>query len=159
MNLPNCPCRSTVTGLQSTTTGSLGLIVQTSVSPVVVVVSRKMMLETWGTSSKWWCVKNPAGSMAAKTGLGREFRAQITGVLVSFRRWGQREYDGQLPSFRSVPSTAGEVAGIGRKHRVTVAGYRVGSGSNRSNHSLSLSLVYSLSQMQTRSNDKSLHFF
>ena len=40
MNLPNCPCRSTVTGLHSTTTGSLGLIVQTSVSPVVPAANR-----------------------------------------------------------------------------------------------------------------------
>uniref|UniRef100_A0A1S8ACY8 Uncharacterized protein n=1 Tax=Citrus limon TaxID=2708 RepID=A0A1S8ACY8_CITLI len=34
------PCRSTVTGLQSTTTGSLGLLVPASVSPTVVAVSR-----------------------------------------------------------------------------------------------------------------------
>ena len=40
MNLPNCPCRSTVTGLQSTMTGSLGLLVPTSVSAMVVAVSR-----------------------------------------------------------------------------------------------------------------------
>ena len=160
MNLPNCPCRSTVTGLQSTTTGSLGLLVLTSVSPTVVVVSRheryRRRIEapkickfpvvvrrfSGVLGDRGWSeivagdVRNqfqvvvrhkPGEINGDENGLGCDFQAPIAGVQVSFWRRGQRGYGGRLPSFRSVPSTADEVARNGRTRRVMsrVTGSRI----------------------------------
>ena len=49
-------------------------------------------------------------------------------LSVGFRRRGWQDYDGRLPSFIAVPSSAGEVAGITRSVRVKIAS-RVESGS------------------------------
>ncbi|KAK9230909.1 hypothetical protein WN943_021140 [Citrus x changshan-huyou] len=46
------------------------------------------------------------------------FRASNSGVPFVFRQRGRLGYDGRLPSFRSIPSSAGEVAGITRSVRV-----------------------------------------
>ena len=180
MKLPKYPCRSTVTGLQSTTTGSSVLIAQISVSPtvvavtsharcrrrieapksasfrwsfaatttsLVVMISRKMMLVTWGVEPSWKCAQAPAKSTAAKTGLGREFRAQITGVPVIFRQGGWHGYVARLSSFESVPTLPGTVAGNGRTGQVKVAGRFAGQTGSTLLLSLSslLSLSFSLS--------------
>ena len=85
--------------------------------------------------------KNPAGSTAAKTGLGREFSSSIAGVSSHFPVTRTAGLSWQLPSFRSVPCSAGEVAGIARAVPVKVAG-RVGfAGQTGSTLFLSLSHV------------------
>ena len=167
MNLSNCPCRSTVTGLQSMTTGSLGLIVQTSVSPTMLTVtsharwwrrivllkpwafrrsftaktgvsgggvSRKWNLVTWGVEPNRWCNLIPARLTVKKTGLAAVFQASIAGILAAFRwRW-QRGNDRCRSSFRSVPSSVGEVARVSGWSRVKGAGWM---RAKRVNYSLS----------------------
>ena len=60
--------------------------------------------------------------------------------LWSYLKRGRLGYDGRLPSFRSVPSSGGEVAEIARSVRIKVAG-RVGfADQTRSILFLSLSL-------------------
>ena len=175
MNLPNCPCRSTVTGLQSTTTGSLGLLVPTSVSPTVVAVSRharcrrrieapkirKFLVVVRRFSGvlgdRGWSeivagdVRNqfqvvvrhkPGGINGDENGSWprlSSFNRRRSGRFPATRTAG---YVGRLPSFRSVPSTAGEVAGNGRTSRVKL---RVTRSRIRVKRVKILSLLYSLS--------------
>ena len=156
MNLSNYPCRSTVTGLQSATTESLGLIVQTSVSPMVPAVTSHVRRWRWIVLPKsrafqvadrrqsgrfrWqgWS-ENDAGDVRSRTQLevcpnsgeidgdgdgflALKFLGSNGVVPVVFRQRRRLGYEGRLPSFRSVPSSAGDVAGIARSVRVKVAG-------------------------------------
>ena len=174
MNLPNYPCRSTMTGFQSTTTGSLGLIVQTSVSPTVSTVTshvrrwRRIVLpkprafqvadHRQSGRFRWqgWS-ENDFGDVRSRTQLevcpksgeingdgdgflAVNFQASNGGVPVVFRQLGWLGYDGRLPSFRSVPISPGEVAGIARSVPVKVAG-RVGIAGQIRSISLSFSLT------------------
>ncbi|KAH9781478.1 Endonuclease [Citrus sinensis] len=72
--------------------------------------------------------------------LAVNFLGSNGGVPVVFQQRGRLGYDGRLPSFRSVPSSAGEVAGIARSVRVKVDG-RIESGSKSGQLSFSLSLT------------------
>ena len=92
----------------------------------------------------WGCDEPvPAESTATKMGRSHDFPSLIAGVLASFRRRQQWGCDGRLPSFRSVPSTASKVAGVGRNRRVNPAGLGWVSGSNGSK-----TLSFSLSKME-----------
>ena len=82
MNLPNCPCRSTVTGLQSMTTESLVLIVQTSVSPTLPAVTYHARRWRRIVLPKLWAFRQ---SFTAKTevsggGVGRKWNLVTWGV-------------------------------------------------------------------------------
>ena len=102
-------------------------------------VGQKWKLVTWGVEPSRWCNLILARLTAIKMGWAAFFQASIAGVLAAFRwRW-QRGYDRRRSNLKSVPSSVGEVAGIGGWSRVKVAGFRVESGSKSGQLSFSLS--------------------
>ena len=89
---------------------------------------------SWSWSiGKWWVwveeqdlgcgvAKTPAGLMTTEMGWAATFRASNGGIPVSFQWWRRWGCDRHLTSFRSVPSSADEVAGIGDWSRVKDTG-------------------------------------
>ena len=86
------------------------------------------------------------GTIMPRSYNGQTGKSHLTsngGVPVVFWKLGLLGYDGRLPSFRSVPSSAGEVVGIARSVRVKVAGW-VGFAGQTGSITLSPSLSRAL---------------
>ena len=113
MKLPNYPYQSTVTELQSTTTGSSSLIVQTSVSPTVPAVTchtrRRRLIEAQKSVSFPVVVRGQDG---VPSGHGRsesdecELRNKIQVVAWLEIRWDRRRQKRVEPRLFEIQTAA-----------------------------------------------------